>query len=181
MPVLNATSALTLNNAGQLPPREQTRLMLEVDDVETRAQDVINASDAAGGRTLEQTHSKATNGQVSSHIVVDVPMEKAETIRKQIRSMGTVRVVESASNPQAPTGPVARARLDITLASPELLVGKDQGLWSSLRNAVATSVKGLLWSLQLIVVGLLIVVPWALLVWGLWRLSRRSKTTPAAA
>jgi hypothetical protein len=42
-------------------------------------------------------------------------------------------------------------------------------------------VTGLLWSLQLIVVGLLLVAPWALIVYVGWRLFRRARTRKQSA
>jgi len=113
--------------------------------------------------------------------VADVPLSKAGDVRAQIRSLGTDRINESSTNHQAPEGEVARAQFDVTLANAELIVGRDEGLGAAVRSALSTSVRGLLWSLQFIVIGLLIVGPWALLVWGGWRLWRRSKTVPVTA
>jgi hypothetical protein len=46
---------------------------------------------------------------------------------------------------------------------------------ATVRDALRTSVTGLLWSLQLIVVGLLLVAPWALVLYVGWRLIRRGR------
>ena len=65
-------------------------------------------------------------------------------------------------------------RIDITLANADVIVPDDKGLASTLRGSFATTVTGLLWSLQLIIVGLCFVGPWALIIWLLVRWYRRS-------
>jgi len=102
-------------------------------------------------------------------------------VRAQIRSLGVDRVNESSTNHQAPEGEVARAQFDVTLANADLIVGRDEGLGAAVKSALSTSVRGLLWSLQFIVIGLLMVGPWALMIWAGWKLWRRSKTAPVTA
>ena len=59
------------------------------------------------------------------------------------------------------------------------VVAGDEGLWSSIRKGLATSFAGLMWSLQILVVGLCFVVPWALLLWGGWKLVKRTRRATA--
>jgi hypothetical protein len=118
---------------------------------------------------------------VSSHLVIDVPLSKAPEIRQQLRSSGTLRVSETSRDPQAPDGAVGRARFDVTLTSPGLLVGRDEGLAATVKSARSTSLKGLLWSLNFILIGLLFVGPWVLLLWLAWRVVRRSRSATGAA
>ena len=78
---------------------------------------------------------------------------------------------------------MARARIELTLASPDVLVTPERGAKASLRNGLSTSLAGLAWSLQLIVIGLCLIGPWLLLILLIWfavRLVRwlRRKTTP---
>ena len=84
-----------------------------------------------------------------------------------------------------PQGSLARARVDVTLESEAMIVEGGQGLGSRIREGLRTSVAGLLWSVQLIVIGLLLVAPWALIVYFGWRVLRRGRerraATPAAA
>ncbi len=170
-----------LTHVDQLPPRERTKMMVEVADVDRATSSLIGSITAAGGRVIDTEQSKDSNGQIRSHVVAEVPLSKAADVRGQIRGLGTDRINESSTNHQAPEGEVARAQFDVTLANADLIVGRDEGLGNAVKSALSTSVRGLLWSLQFIVVGLLIVGPWALLLWGGWRLWRRSRTVSAAA
>ena len=65
--------------------------------------------------------------------------------------------------------------MDVTLANEDLIVEGGQGLGDKIRGGLRTSVTGLLWSVQLIVVGLFLVAPWALIVWFGWKLIRRNR------
>jgi hypothetical protein len=170
-----------LTHIDQLPPRERTKMVVEVAEVDRATSSLIGTITAAGGRIIDTEQSKDSNGQIRSHIVADVPLGKAGDVRAQIRTLGTDRVNESSTNHQAPQGEVARARFDVTLANADLIVGRDEGLGAAVKSALSTSVRGLLWSLQFIVIGLLIVGPWALMIWVGWKLWRRPRATPATA
>jgi hypothetical protein len=80
-----------------------------------------------------------------------------------------------------PVGALTRARFDVSLSNAEGLVAADRGVWATIRNGLATSLAGLLWSLQLIVIGLLLVGPWVVLGWGVWKLVRRWRPARALA
>src|SRR5206468_2481706 len=109
-----------------------------------------------------------------------------EMVRKT-RDQGRVQFRRDARDESVPQGTLARARVDVTIANEEMIVGSDEGLGSKIRDALRTSVTGLLWSLQLVVIGLLLVAPWALLLYAGWRMVRRGRgkrtatPTPAAA
>lgn len=178
---------VVLASVSQLPPREVAQLSVVVRDVAAAERQVETTAAAVGGRIVDSRHATDSNGRVTSHTVVDVPLAKAGEVRAAIEQLGEVRVKESTTNPATPDGQVARARFEVTLANAETIVGRDEGLGAALRNALATSVKGLLWSLQFIVIGLLFVGPWALLIWALWRFFKRPRpalvtagATPAA-
>jgi hypothetical protein len=69
----------------------------------------------------------------------------------------------------------------MTYTTSAAIVGADQGVWASIRNGLATSMKGLMVSLQLIIVGLCFVGPWAAVIALIWKfLRRRKRETPAA-
>ena len=59
-----------------------------------------------------------------------------------------------------------RGRIELTLATPDAIVSGERSLWSSIRSGLATSISGLMWSLQIIIVGLCFVVPWVLILWA---------------
>jgi hypothetical protein len=170
-----------LTHVDQLPARERTKMVVEVAEVDRATTSLIGTITAAGGRIIDTEQSKDNSGQIRSHIVADVPLSKAGEVRGQIRALGTDRINESSTNHQAPEGEVARAQFDVTLANADLIVGRDEGLGAAVKSALSTSVRGLLWSLQFIVIGLLMVLPWVLMIWGGWKLWKRSKTAPVTA
>lgn len=155
-------------------------MKVEVADVDRGTSSLIATITAAGGRIIDTEQAKDSTGRIRSHVVAEVPLSKAADVRGQIRQLGTDRINETATNHQAPEGEVARAQFDVELANENQIVSNDEGLGAAVRSALSTSVRGLLWSLQFIVIGLLIVGPWAFLVWLGWRLWKRSRAQAAA-
>ena len=72
------------------------------------------------------------------------------------------------------TGPAARALFELRISNAQGIIDDETGVWSSFRKAMGLSVRGLLWSLQMIVVGVLLIGPWAAAGWGVvkWRRGR---------
>jgi hypothetical protein len=169
---------IALLQADRIPPRETTTLAIEVEDV-----DATLAQIAPIGKTVEGPHIvRRPSGEVVGKVTIEVPLDRsAEALTKLRRIVGTVRVEEQTPNPKAPSGKLARARFQVTVGSVKGIVGADRGFGATLRNGLSTSVTGLLWSLNLIVIGFLFVGPWALLFYGGWRLYRRLRKKPAAA
>jgi hypothetical protein len=166
---------VNLSGADQLPPRTTSVLAVEVRDVESAAGKITSLATSAGGRVVDSSLSKETSGQTVARVVLDLPIAQADGVIDQIKSAGTVRAEREASNAQVPQGTLARARVELTLATPDAMVAADQGLWGSIREGLRTSVAGLLWSLRILVIGLCFVVPWVLIIWGGWRLIQRSR------
>jgi len=171
--------SITLTDAQRIPPRETTTLGIETSDVEAAIDNLLKATIDAGGRSLQSTLSHDRDGRTTSHLVLDVPLAKSADLVSHAKSLGAVRLVESTKDSQAPQGALSQARLDITLANSTALVPADHGFTSAIRQGLATSITGLVWSLEMIVIGLCFVGPWALLLWAGWRWLRRRKPTPA--
>jgi glycine cleavage system regulatory protein len=163
-------------NVAQLPPRETGKLGVIVSDVAAAAQQAADAAVALGGRVTESRVSSDAAGQNTGTVVVDLPLRSAGQLRSAVAGLGERRVDETAINPASPDNEIGRARFEITLQSRDQIVGRDDGIAATLRRALQTSAKGLLVSLQVLVVGLLFVVPWAMLVYLGYRLVRRSRT-----
>jgi glycine cleavage system regulatory protein len=176
--------SLTLTDAAKLPPRETTTLGMESPDVEKAKEQVESLALGMGGRVVDSTLSREQDGRVIAKVVADVPLAKSLEMVRKTRDQGRVQFRRDAREEGVPQGSLARARVDVTIANEDLIVQNDKGLGSTIREGLRTSVTGLLWSLQLIVVGLLLVAPWALIVYAGWRLFRRARTRrqpPAAA
>jgi hypothetical protein len=161
-----------------LPPRLQQTLAVEVRDVDGALAKLQSTVQSAGGRVVDSTKSKEANGQTIAQVALDVPLSQSLSVIDAARDLGTVRVERSTKNPQSPDGTVARARVDVTLATPDTIVSANDGLWASVRRGLSTSAAGLLYSLQLIIIGLCFVGPWALLLIGGWRLAKRARRKP---
>ena len=166
---------MSLFAAQNLAPRETYSITIEAGNVEKAMGDITLAAAGLKGRTADSRLSRGSAGQTTGRLIVDVPLTKSTDILKTVREQGTIRTVETGRNAQVPEGTLARARLDIVITDSEGIVAGDKGIWTSLRNAMSTSVAGLLWSLQLIVIGLFLVVPWVLVIWGGMKLLRRMR------
>ena len=168
-----------LVDADQLPPRETTALGIETSDPDKALADLQSFATGAGGRVIQSNLSQERGGQTIGKLVVDVPLSKSVELITRAKGQGSVRMVQSTKDAQVPDGSLARARVDMTFATSERLVSSDQGVWASIRRGLATSMTGLMWSLQLIIIGLCFVGPWVLLILLGWQLLRRRKSTPA--
>jgi len=168
---------VTMMSMERIQPRETTAMRLEVSDIEKATSEAVKAADDAGGRVTEATESKASSGAMSSHMVVDVPLSKAEAVGKQLKGLGSVDMIESAKNPQSPDGEIGRARFDVTLVTPDVT----RSMGYAVSSGLAVAGRGLLWSLMLVVVGLCFVLPLGAVIWGGWKGARRWKARGTAA
>lgn len=173
---------LTLVPAEKLPPREQTAMTVELSDVESAIANLQLAAQDAGGRVTDSNLSKEHDGTTTGQLTVEVPLAKSQQVIDQAKKLGTVRAVQANRNQQVPAGALAKAKIVATFTTAEAIVEPGHGVFATIRNGLSTSVAGLLWSLQLIVIGLCFVLPWLAILWGGWRLlKRRTKQEPATA
>lgn len=168
--------SLTITDADRLAPRETTTLGMESADVEKSKEAIESLALGMGGRIVDSTLSREANGRVMAKVVADVPLNKAMEMVSRTRDQGKVQFRRDARDENIPAGPLSRYRVDVTLANEDLIVESGQGLGSRIREGLRTSAAGLLWSVQLIVVGLFLVAPWALIIWLVWRVVRRGRT-----
>ena len=71
-----------------------------------------------------------------------------------------------------------RAEIEFTLVSPPQLIAEENGLGKSIRDTLANSWAGLLWSVEKLFVGISLAGPWvAILAAGViaWKKIRRKK------
>ena len=165
--------SISLIAADRLQPRETTTIELEVNDVEAT---LANVANTPGARVVERQLSKQQNGRIVAHAMIDVPLTNAPATLDTLRNLGTVRVVESSKNQQVPEGPLARARFDVTLGNAAPIISPEDGVGARLHQGLQTSLNGLTFSLMLIVIGVCLIGPFALVIWGGWRFLRRGKS-----
>jgi hypothetical protein len=125
--------------------------------------------------------ARQPNGRATAKLVYDVPLAAAAGLVERFRAAGAVKAYQSARDPQAPDGPFATARIDVTLTSAEPIVPGDDGLWPPVKKGLTYSASVLLTSITWVVFGLCVVLPWALVGYGGYRVGRRLfRTTPPA-
>jgi hypothetical protein len=173
-----------LVQADAQPPRERVTLALEVADVEAALAVLDARVKEAGGQAEQPTTTQEPSGQVVATVTIKVPLAAATGLAEKLKGLGQVRVWRQVRSPQAPEGKLAQARLDVTLSNAELLVPRDERLWTQVRGGLAVSLHGLLMSARWLIVGVLFVLPWLLLLWAVVWLARRlwrgSTPVPAA-
>ena len=161
--------AVSVVSAETLPARETTGLTVEVADADRAAADAQAAVVAAGGRVVSADVRRSAGGPATGTVVADVPLARSGEVVGQLRQLGTVRGVDAGRDATAPAGPLAHARVTVEVATADTLVADRSGPWASVRRGLSVGLAGLLWSLQLIVVGLCLLVPWVLVAVGVRR------------
>jgi glycine cleavage system regulatory protein/predicted anti-sigma-YlaC factor YlaD len=172
---------VTLLDAARIPPREATSLGIETADVDAATSLFASIVRDAGGRTAESHAARERNGKVTAKLVFYVPLASAAEVVDRFKSAGVVRVQEKERNPQVADGPLAVARLDVTLSNSDLILAPDQGMWPQIRKGLTTSFVGLSWSLTVVIIGVLFVLPWVLVIYAVYRMVRWMRRTPQSA
>lgn len=172
---------VTLIDAARIPPREATSLGIETADVDAATTMFTSIVRDAGGRTAESHAARERNGKVTAKLIFYVPLAVAAEVVDRFKSAGVVRVQEKERNPQVSDGTLAVARIDVTLSNSDLILTPDQGMWPQIRKGLTTSFVGLSWSLTVVIIGLLFVLPWALAIYVGYRMVRWMRGAPRSA
>lgn len=182
---VNVTSAkqgfqVRIVSVAGLPPRQTTTATIRVPSAESQQQLYLAKVATLGGRIIDQTVSRDPNGRSNARVVFDVPRDETGKVLDDLRSAGEIWSMNTSRNPQAPDGALSRTRFDLQFSEREALVGAENGFWSSIKAGLATSLAGLGYSLRLLVVAVCLVAPWAAVLWGGWKLLRRTtKVAPS--
>ncbi len=168
----------TLVSAARLKPRETTTLAVEVADVDATASVFGAQVGEVKGRQVDAQITHERTGRVTARLVYDVPLAAAAGIVEKFKTAGAVRVNQSGRDPQAPDGRYATARIDVTLSNADPLVANDDGLGKQVRNGLSFSANALLLSVSWVIFGLCVILPWAVVGYGGYRLVRRLTRTP---
>ena len=165
---------LTLRS--QVPPRETVALGLEVSDVIKVSANLVELVKNAKGKVTASQINKDSTGRETAFQLFDVPLAAKEDLVKKFSAIGKVRAQKATQNLQAPDGKLATAHIDVTLTNQTPIVPGDEGLYANLRNSLAYAVKLLSVSLMFVIVGISVLLPWALLVWIGVKLVRRARS-----
>ncbi|CAN5646507.1 hypothetical protein BH11PLA2_BH11PLA2_53270 [soil metagenome] len=170
---------VTLFNVAKLKPRETTTLTVEVPDVDAATSTLGAQVLEAKGRQIDSQTSRDRSGQVTAKLVYAVPLAAASGLVEKFKHAGTVRVHDNTRDPAASDGPAATARISLTLTNADPLVAPDNGLGTQIRKGLSFSAEALLKSVSVVIIGLCVVLPFALVAFGGWRLVRRLTRTKA--
>lgn len=170
---------LSVFAVNRLPPRQVTTATLAVESAEHAQASFIALAEQLGGRVIDQSVDRDPNGRGSARLTLDLPRDKSAEAIKELRDAGDVLAMNTSVNAQAPDGQLSRTQIKLTLTEGEALVGRDAGLWASIRDGLGTSLRGLGRSLELIIIGVCLIGPWALLAWGGWKLAKRYRARRA--
>ncbi len=172
---------VALIDQARIPPRETITLGIEVGDVDQATAALSTLVEESQGRTVESHLAHERSGRVTAKVVFDVPLASGSGLVEKFKASGTVRAQQSTRNPQVPDGKLAIARLEVTLSNAELIVPSDGGFLAQIRTGLATSFTAISWSLTVVIVGLCFVLPWALVLYAIYRViaSIRRKASPA--
>jgi hypothetical protein len=162
-----------LTPAANISPRKTATLALEVSDVPATLRDFNTQVAEVQGRAVTTVVGQENTGQVTARVEFDVPLQSAAGLVDKFKSAGVVRVDRITEDQQAPEGKLALGRIIVTLSNAELLVPREKGFWSQIRNGLAFSLRGLAISANFLIVGLLFVLPWALVIYVAVVLIRR--------
>src|SRR5581483_1667876 len=153
-------------NAGSLPPREKFIVAVEVRDVDQTAAAFGTYVAEAQGRVVQSQVARIRDGQVTANLVYDVPLATAAGLVDKFKAAGIVRRLDAQRNTQVPDSKLAIARIEVALSNAELIVPTEEGIWPQIRTALQVSFKGIAWSLALVIIGLLVVLPWVAILYG---------------
>jgi hypothetical protein len=129
---------------------------------------------AADVHAVETTLSSSSDGGHSvAHVQFDVPADKAQSILRAIDLLqGQRKSNDQSENRQIDTR-YTRERIDLTLTTPASLVPTENGLGTSLSKGFFGGLTNLLRAMQFVIMGLVIALPFLLVLWIGMKLFRR--------
>ncbi|HLY09446.1 MAG TPA: DUF4349 domain-containing protein [Planctomycetota bacterium] len=170
---------VTLVNVATISPRETYTLAVVVDQVDAAVNALETLASDFKGRIIDSRHTRGAGGNNVSNLTLDFPLAVTRGAADKIKSLGLLRIFDTARNVQAPEGDLATGRIVVTLSNASQLVDAESGPWMRIKSGLSVGLTALSWSLTLVIVGLCFVVPLGLLGWVGLRLYRRTKAKPA--
>ncbi len=176
---------LMLLNVASIQPRETVSLSIAVKDVDRALADLVELVRGRDGVDAAAQLKQEPSGQVVGVVLADVPLSAKDDLVRKIKAAGAVRLQHVERNPHVPDGDLATAHIEVKLSSAGPIVPRDEGLWPQIRTSLFYSFKLLSWSLMFIILGLSVALPWALILWGgykvVGRWRKKAQAAPSAA
>jgi hypothetical protein len=178
-----------IRSAESMDPRRVITLADEVGNVEKAVAELRKSLQAlpkdANGPIKEADFTQVRDqaGRVTAHMTLDMPVSRTQDVRNAIGDLGGIeKNNQEIRNTQIPDTAMARERIDLTLFNkpPAPIVESGKGFGQSVRAALTAAAGALLFSVYLVLTGLLFVAPFVLIAWPVWAVIRRKKAKPAA-
>ena len=138
--------------------------------------------------SVEESGGKVVGGGMTDHVdgssgtlQIQVDSARARALVDRLENLGEVEhsTVTQQQPPEDSGLRRERGVITLSLASPAQLVDQSEGIGAVFRDTISGSILGLLWSLEMLVVGIAYAGPWLLvllLLVALYRRTRRKKT-----
>jgi hypothetical protein len=159
----------------QIPARTNLQFVAESSNVEQMLDVLNDALKKHGGRVTSTDVSQGTGGRTVATWSAELSSESQNNLVAMLEAQTKITARQQTTNADAPVGPASRTTIELMLKTPDTLVAPGSGFWNTIVQGVKTSVAGLLWSLQLIVVGLFLVGPWVVIGWVGYKIVRRRR------
>ena len=175
---LNLVSA-----AAEIKARKKFQIEEIVDKVDVRLAEFNDAVLKVGGRIVGVPRDEALkSGGARGSVIYDVPLAAVDGIVARIRAATLdnrfVQIVtEDAS---APEGKLAIARVELTIATPDFLVSRDNDFDAQLRYGLSVALSWLIRSASWLISGLVFFLPWVIVIGAIVFVVRLFRRTPAA-
>ena len=156
----------------------RTTLTLRTDEVDDAYAMARQGADRARATILEGSLT-GTIASRAALLRIEVDVEDLEELIAEWRGLGSVVSDTTSQELSASPVPISeRGELTLILSTPTPVIAEDQGVGQAVRDTLGSSWAGLVWSIEKLVVGMALSVPWVLLAglaWLLWRRFRRKE------
>jgi hypothetical protein len=173
---------LTLLSVASIAPRESIILEMEVKKVEQTAAELVDQVKSLKGLVADgPLFQIEPNGQVSARVRFAVPLSAKDELAKSIKAAGVVRLQRTSPNPKVPDNELATATILVILTNPGPIVPSEDALGPQIRKSLFYSFKIFSISLSFVLLGILGILPPALVLFGAYKLVRKWQKKSSAA
>jgi hypothetical protein len=170
--------------AGEYVQTKRAQIVLEaadVDNIYTKAQGIVSESQA---KILNGSINRSTD-RIQATLSCQVEADKFRALVEGLKAIGKVksanvdeRQESSGIDPKSTlAAPVRKdpGTIVLTIINPGAIVSEEHGVGATLKDTLKGSIAGLLWSLEMLIVGLLSIAPWVIAMVIIWLIVKRFK------
>ncbi|MEW6026638.1 MAG: DUF4349 domain-containing protein [Planctomycetota bacterium] len=171
--------------AGEYVQTKRSQVILETPDVDNTYSKAQSIAAEAQAKVLNGAINRSSD-RISAVLILQVDPDRFRAVVDNLKGLGKVKNaamderqqaqdIDPKSNLQTPVRKEP-AIIELTINSPLAIVTEESGVSATIKDTLKGSIKGLLWSLEMLIVGFISIAPWltvALLVYVLYRRMRR--------